>query len=170
MMGVDRIFNMEQVRMVVASGVSSLLGFLTPTSGFIMALVIAFGFNVWCGMRADGVSVVNCRRFKFSKFSNAIFEVLIYLFILEVVFVVMGLCGDKGAGLVAIKTLTYIFCYVYLQNSFRNLVMAYPKNMALRIVYHVIRLEFTRAIPENVQKIIERLEKEKKEEEKDGQV
>ena len=50
--------------------------------------------------------------------------------------------------------------YVYLQNAFRNLIVAYPKELALRIIYHVIRLEFARALPSHLQPIIERLEKE----------
>ena len=50
--------------------------------------------------------------------------------------------------------------YVYLQNAFRNLIKAYPKKIALRIIYHVIRLEFTRALPSYWQPMINRLEKE----------
>ena len=52
------------------------------------------------------------------------------------------------------------FMYVYVQNAFRNLIHAYPANKALRIIYHVIRFEFKRALPENVQKIVERVERE----------
>lgn len=50
--------------------------------------------------------------------------------------------------------------YVYLQNAFRNLIIAYPKKMALRIVYHIIRLEFARALPSHLQPIIQRMDKE----------
>jgi hypothetical protein len=49
---------------------------------------------------------------------------------------------------------------VYLQNAFRNLIIAYPKNVAIRVIYHIIRLEFTRALPSHIQPIIDRLEKE----------
>ena len=42
----------------------------------------------------------------------------------------------------------------------RNLIIAYPRELALRIIYHVIRLEFTRALPSHLQPIIDRLEKE----------
>ncbi|WP_236707617.1 hypothetical protein [Bacteroides cellulosilyticus] len=44
-------------------------------------------FNIWCGMRADGVSIVRCQNFKWSKFKNALAELLLYLVIIEVVFV-----------------------------------------------------------------------------------
>lgn len=165
----DRIFNMEQMRMVVVTCVSGALGFLTPTAGFLTALIIMFGFNVWAGMRADGISIVNCRRFKFSKFRASLLELFLYLIIMESVYTVMVACGDKPAAIVAIKSLTYVFLYVYLQNSFRNLVVAYPNKMALRMIYHIIRLEFTRALPSYLQEIIKRVEIEKEKETSNGE-
>jgi hypothetical protein len=69
-------------------------------------------------------------------------------------------CGDEGAAIVVVKSLTYVFMSVYLQNAFRNLIIAYPKNVAIRVIYHIIRLEFTRALPSHIQPIIDRLEKE----------
>ena len=72
----------------------------------------------------------------------------------------MWQCGDGGAAIIVIKSLTYVFMYVYLQNAFRNLIVAYPRELALRIIYHVIRLEFERALPSYWQPIIERFQKE----------
>lgn len=69
-------------------------------------------------------------------------------------------CGDNEAAMIVIKSLTYVFMYVYLQNAFRNLIVAYPKKIALRIIYHVIRLEFTLALPSYWQPIIERFQAE----------
>ena len=122
----DKIFNWEQWRMIAVSAISPVLAFLTPTKGFVFALVLMFAFNVWAGMRADGVSVVRCRNFSFKKFKNALAELLLYLVISETIYS----------------------------------IHAYPANKALRIIYHVIRFEFKRALPENVQKIVERVERE----------
>lgn len=152
--------NLEQWRIIVISTVSPVLGYLTPTKGFVYALVVMFAFNIWAGMRADGVEIVRCKNFSFRKFKNALCELLLYLFIVEAIFVIMKNCGDDKAAIVVVKTLTYVFMYVYLQNAFRNLIVAYPKELALRIIYHVIRLEFARALPSHLQPIIERLEKE----------
>ena len=153
----DKIFNWEQWRMIAVSAISPVLAFLTPTKGFVFALVLMFAFNVWAGMRADGVSVILCRNFSFKKFKNALAELLLYLIISETIYSIM--MGDTAA-LIAMKSLTYVFMYVYVQNAFRNLIHAYPANKALRIIYHVIRFEFKRALPENVQKIVERVERE----------
>ena len=143
---------------------SPLLAYITPTKGFMFALIIMFAFNIWAGMRADGVSIVRCVNFRFKKFKNAIAELLLYVAILHVVYSTMAQCGDTEAALIVIKSLTYVFMYVYLQNAFKNLIIAYPKKVALRIIYHVIRLEFTRALPSYWQTIVERYEEENSDE------
>lgn len=152
--------NWEQYRIIFVSAFSPILGYFTPTKGFALALVIMFSFNIWAGMRADGVVIARCKNFSFRKFKNALAELFLYLVIVETVFSIMVSCGDKEAAIIVIKSLTYVFMYVYLQNAFRNLIKAYPKKIALRIIYHVIRLEFTRALPSYWQPIIERSQKE----------
>ena len=150
----------ENIRLVATSCLSYAFGWLMPTKGFVLALVLMFAFNCWAGMRADGVSIARCKNFSFSKFKNALVEILLYLVIIEMVFTIMASCGDSKAALVAAKSITYVFIYVYAQNSFKNLIKAYPKKMALRIIYHVLRFEFTRALPSYLKPIIERVEKE----------
>lgn len=150
----------EYFRFIAVSAFSPILAYFTPTKGFFIALVVMFAFNIWAGMRADGVAIVRCKNFSFRKFKNALCELLLYLFIVEAIFIIMKNCGDENAAVIVVKSLTYVFMYVYLQNAFRNLIIAYPRNLALRIIYHVIRLEFTRALPSHLQPIIDRLEKE----------
>ena len=146
--------------MIFATTASPLFAYLTPTAGFMYALVIMFAFNIWAGMRADGVAIRNCKRFSFHKFKNALAELLLYVTIIHVIYSVMLQCGDNEAAKVVIKSLTYVFMYVYLQNAFRNLIKVYPTKVALRIIYHVIRLEFTRVLPGYWQPIIERYQRE----------
>lgn len=67
----ERIINWEQWRMIFATSLSPVLAYLTPTAGFMYALIIMFAFNIWAGMRADGVSIRHCKNFRFSKFKNA---------------------------------------------------------------------------------------------------
>ena len=156
----ERIFNWKQWRIIAISTVSPLFGYVTPTKGFVYALVVMFAFNIWAGMRADGVAIVRCKNFSFRKFKNALCELLLYLFIVEAIFTIMKNCGDDQAAIVVVKSLTYVFMYAYLQNAFRNLIKAYPKKVALRIIYHVIRLEFTRVLPGYWQPIIEKYRRE----------
>ena len=153
-------FNFENMRIILVASFSPILGYFTPTKGFVFSLVMMFSFNIWAGMRADGVSIVRCKNFSFRKFKNALCELILYLFIVETIFIIMKNCGDEKASIIVVKSLTYVFMYVYLQNAFRNLIKAYPTEVALRIIYHVIRLEFTRVLPGYWQPIIERYQRE----------
>ena len=105
------LLDSSQIRQIVVTISSAILAFATPTEGFVLALVIAFGFNIFCGMRADGVSVVRCKNFSASKFVNAILEMLLYLTIDYVIYGIMIGCNDGNEALFVIKMLTYIFCY-----------------------------------------------------------
>lgn len=153
-------FNFENMRVILVTSFSPILGYFTPTKGFVFSLVMMFSFNIWAGMRADGVSIVRCKNFSFRKFKNALCELILYLFIVETIFIIMKNCGDEKASIIVVKSLTYVFMYVYLQNAFRNLIKAYPTKVVLRIIYHVIRLEFTRVLPGYWQPIIERYQRE----------
>ena len=42
--------DLEHIRLIAVGLVSPLLAYITPTKGFVIALVIAFGANVICGM------------------------------------------------------------------------------------------------------------------------
>lgn len=154
------IFNVEQLRIVFVAATSPVAGLFAPTEGFIYALVIMFAFNIWAGMRADGISIKSCKNFRFSKFKNALAELFLYLFIIESIYAIMVQCGDAEAALLVVKSLTYVFLYVYLQNAFRNLITTYPRIAALHVVYHIIRLEFMRALPSYWQPIIDKIERE----------
>ena len=154
----------ENIRLVAVPGFSSVLAFFTPVQGFIFALIIMFAFNLFCGMRADGVSIVRCKKFSFGKFKNAIWELILYFIVIQLIFSVLKLIGDDAEGLIIVKTLTYVFIYMYWQNAFKNLINAYPKNKAFRMIYHIIRFEFKRALPSHIQTIIEQFEASEAEE------
>ena len=150
----------ETLRMMFAPLISVIIAMLTSTSGFIFALVVAFSFNIWCGTKVDGVSIKRCKNFSFSKFKNALLEMFLFVSIIYVISLMMFNMGDIKESLIVTKTITYIFIYAYTSNSFKNLVKAYPKNKAIRIIYHLVRLEFMRAIPSRVQEVIDRVENE----------
>ena len=44
----DKIISMEQLRIIVVGAISSLLAIITPTKGFMVALILMAGFNIWC--------------------------------------------------------------------------------------------------------------------------
>lgn len=155
-----RALEFEQIRLIVISILSSLLAMLTPTEGFVLALVIGFGFNIFCGMRADGVSIIRCKNFSWKKAQRAIFELTLYFIIIYAIYSIVYSCGDKEEAIFAAKILTYIFDYAYICNGFKNLIIAYPKNVTFRVIYHLIRFEITKALPSYWKPIIDRLNNE----------
>ena len=155
----DRLFTMEQVRLLAVSVLSPVLAVITPTNKFTLALVIMAAWNIWAGMRADGVVIHSCKNFNTRKFWGALRELALYVAIIWLIHSVMVLCGDAQAAIVTIKTLSYVFMYVYLQNSFKNLIIAYPKNKALWYIYLVIRLEFKRLLPSHINEVMDEYEK-----------
>lgn len=156
------ILSYEHLRLIVVTVISTLLGMITPTNGFVIALILMSGWNIWCGMRADGVVIHTCKNFDKKKFRGALKELLLYIAIIYIIFSFMVLCGDSKIALYAVKSMTYVFAYVYLQHSFRNLTIAYPKNVAIWVIYLVIRLEFKRAMPSHIKPIIAQYEKKVK--------
>lgn len=159
------ILSYEQLRMIVVGCISALLAIVTPTRGFILALVLMCGWNIWCGMRADGVVIRTCKNFDKKKFRGALCELLLYLAIILILRSVMWLCGDGSESMYAVKTLAYIFMYVYLQHSFRNLTIAYPKNMAIWMIYLAIRLEFVKMMPSYLRPLLDQYDRHVKQQE-----
>lgn len=155
-----RLVDFEQMRLIIISALSSLLAILTPTEGFVVALVIGFGFNMFCGMRADGISIIRCVNFSWRKAQKAIFELALYFTIVYVIYCIVYACGDKTEAVFAAKILTYIFDYAYICNGFKNLIIAYPKNVTFRVIYHLIRFEIMKALPGYWKPIIDRLNNE----------
>ena len=158
---------LDQARLFIVGGLSSMLAYFTPTMGFILALGLTFAFNVMAGMRADGITIIRCTNFSMKKFKEALIELLLYTSIVWLVFALMERMGDKDAAIITAKTITYICVYVYVCNGFKNLIKAYPTKKALRIIYYMLRLEFKRALPANVQAIVDRVDLEIKRKEKD---
>lgn len=151
-------FMPEQMRAIATLIVSTLAAIVSPTASMMGALTIACMFNIWAGMRADGVSVIRCRNFQWSKFSTAIYEFLLILAVIEMVRGIMFLCGDDGASMYPVKILTYAISIYYAQNGMKNLVKAYPTIRGLWILYLFIRFEWKRALPSNVSEKIAQYE------------
>lgn len=147
----------------IIPAISCVASFFIDTRGFIISLIVALAFNIWAGMRADGVSIIRCKNFKMSKFTDAVFQFLLYLVVLESLFAIFKFMGDVKLGIYTAKLITYIFLYTYVQNGCKNLCIAYPRNKALRIIYYVVRFEFMKATPSYVQELIDRIEREDKE-------
>lgn len=160
----------EQVRAIGTLMVSTLAGIVSPTAGFMTALTIALVFNLWAGMRADGVSVITCKSFSWAKFGRALVEFVAILAIIEMVRAIMFLCGDGAASIYPVKILTYAISIYYFQNGMKNMVKAYPTSKGLWIIYLFVRFEWKKALPSNVGEKIEMYEKHRNENSQNSEI
>lgn len=140
------ILTLEQMRRLLVGVLCSLIAAVSPTKGFVLSLALAWAFNVWCGMRADGVINRCCKNWSWKKFSYAMFELVAFLSIIELVAVITYSSGDAEAGIYACKTINYIFVWCCFENGLKNLCKSYPNTKALWIVYVFVRLEFTKIL------------------------
>ena len=106
--------------------------------------------------------IFRCKKFSIKKLRGALVELILYIVILWVIHGTVWLCGDNTAAVYATKVLTYVIMYVYLQNAFKNLVIAYPKNKGLWIIYLVVRLELKRLLPSHISELIDRYDQKHK--------
>jgi len=139
---------------------SSVVAAMTPTGGFVIAIVIGWVFNLWCGMRADGVTIINCSPFSWTKFRYALLELLMFLTIMEIISISGHSMGDGGEIVYACKTISYFVWYCYLKNGLRNLCKVYKDSKALWLIYLFVSIDLKRLTRiEDVQQAYEEHEK-----------
>ena len=122
-------FNFENMRIILVTSFSPILGYFTPTKGFVFSLVMMFSFNIWAGMRADGVSIVRCKNFSFRKFKNALCELILYLFIVETIFIIMKNCGDEKHQLSLLNRLLMFLCMCICKTPSATLLKHIPQRL-----------------------------------------
>lgn len=122
-------FNFENMRIILVTSFSPILGYFTPTKGFVFSLVMMFSFNIWAGMRVDGVSIVRCKNFSFRKFKNALCELILYLFIVETIFIIMKNCGDEKHQLSLLNRLLMFLCMCICKTPSETLLKHIPQRL-----------------------------------------
>ncbi len=152
------VIAMPQMWSVVLSAV---VAAVDPTRGFVVAIILAGFFNIWCGMRSDGVTIINCRKFSWSKFKHSIVELFVLLGVVEMIAMICHSMGDNEVKLYACKVVGYCIVYCYLDNGLKNLCKAYPKSKGLWLVYLFIHLDFRRLL--HIDELMEKYDKHTKE-------
>ena len=72
-------FNSDQLRLLITGFTAPVFAALMPTQKFILALIIMASFNIWAGMRADGVVIFRCKKFSIKKLRGALVELILYV-------------------------------------------------------------------------------------------
>ena len=146
------------------------MGFINPTGSYLMALVIAFGFNIFAGLRADEVKIklqriippVFVTNFNGNKLKDSLFELLIITVVTYLLKLLVELMQLEGGSAYVVQVLVAFAIYYYFTNGLRNLQKVYPRWKWLRFVYHLITFKFKEFFGSDISKIIDKVEDETK--------
>ena len=122
-----------------------MISYLQPVHNAMLVLIFMFLADMAFGILTD--LFVNRKRFNPKKFMLAFFYVAIYLSIVSSIYVIGEHMGDVEESLFVVKTITYVFIYFYMTNTFRNLKTMFPNNKPIVFLEFVLCLEFTKRIP-----------------------
>lgn len=152
----SEIFSLQGIRSMWAYLGCSLLAAVTPTKQFVAAIVLMCFWNIWCGMRADGVTNFSAcnKNFSWKKVSKALIELAVFLVIIELIAIVTTSMGDASEGIYACKAAGYCIVYCYFDNGLKNLCKAYPTSKGLWYIYLFVHLDFRRIL--NIDTLMEK--------------
>ena len=141
---------------------SIVAAYFDSTSTFMLALFIAFIFNILAGLRADEVKFTMWRLANFDghKFKDSLKELLLIVIVTYFLKVLMDLTDLNEQSVYAVKILVWAALYYYVRNGLRNLSKAYPKVKWIIVVYHLFSFQFGKLMPDSINKAIEKAEKE----------
>lgn len=124
---------------------SSILAYLTPVKDIMLCIMISFTANFLTGYIA-GI-VTQCEMFSLKKAKVAIYEAVVYLLLIAIIFTLGEKMGDKEWALKCLSIITYAWIYFYLVNILKNLKRLFPLSRGLAFVYYVVSLEFVKRFP-----------------------
>ena len=145
-------------------------GFINPTETYLMALVLAFGFNIVAGLRADEVKIklqriippIYLKNFNGNKLKDSLFELLIITVVTYLLKGLVELMQLNGGSAYVVQVLVAFAIYYYFTNGLKNLQKAYPKSRWLRLLYHLITFKFKEFFGGDIANIMDKVEDETK--------
>ena len=127
----------NQVKNIFIFALTALMGIITTAKGAFIALFFGFVFNFFIGMNADRVR--NKKDFSIKKATEGIklfmFYVITVFFIFAVLYRNVEFAND------VVNWLTYIVCYFYATNIFRNAKICFPQSKSISFIYHLLSTE-----------------------------
>jgi len=146
----------------------AVVGFINPTGSYLMALVLAFGFNIFAGLRADEVKIklqriippIYLKNFNGNKLKDSLFELLIITAVTYLLKGLVELMQLNGSSAYVVQVLVAFAIYYYFTNGLRNLQKAYPKWKWLRLLYHLITFKFKEFFGTDISNIMDKVEDE----------
>ena len=156
----DKLPFLKDLQVPFMGLVSLIAAYFDSTATFIIALLVAFLFNILAGLRADQVKFTMWRLVNFDghKLKDSLNELLLIVIVTYLLKGLMDLMHLNEKSVYAVQILIWIALYYYVRNSLRNLSVAYPKVKWIIVIYHLFSFQFGKLMPDSVNKAIEKAE------------
>mgnify|MGYP001179657895 FL=1 len=127
----------NQVKNIFIFALTAILSIITTAQGAIITLLFGFVFNFFIGMNADRVQ--HQKDFSMKKATESVKLFMFYIITIFFIFAVLHKNIDFANDVV--NWLTYIVCYFYATNIFRNAKICFPQSKSISFIYHLLSTE-----------------------------
>lgn len=139
---------MEDVKFVICSVVSGVLGLLVPIKDFMIAMIIVFSLNYLFGWIAG---MVHGESWSFKKSMVFFYHCTLFFVLTSALFVTGHFMHNEGETLGVVKALCGIAIWFYATNIARNwqvmLVEGTTMHKVAGFVYYILTLKMVDKIP-----------------------
>ena len=125
------------VKNIFIFALTALMGIITTAQGAIITLLFGFVFNFFIGMNADRVQ--HQKDFSMKKATESV--KLFMFYIITIFFIFAVLHKNINFANDVVNWLTYIVCYFYATNIFRNAKICFPQSKSISFIYHLLSTE-----------------------------
>ena len=116
-----------------------ILSVFAPISTSIYVLTIFFVLNFFIGFQTD--RIVNKKDFSLDKIARGAMLFLLYFAIIFIVNVSLSLYHEDKLAVSVPKFFTWVACYWYLVNIFRNAIQIFPESKGLKFFYEFMTIQ-----------------------------
>lgn len=140
----------DYLQAVAITAFTSVAAYFDSTITYLIALLIAFAFNIFAGFKADEVKVILQRifppiifkNFHGNKLKDSLIELALIASVTYLLKSIADLMKYKNQSDYIVQFLIAIAIYHYLRNGLRNLKSVYPKHKFIAVVYFLLSFKF----------------------------
>ena len=137
---------LDTLKIIIVAALGSLYSYLEPIYNPMKVLAIVFFADIVAGVLVDLIR--NNDRIRIKKFLIAVAFLALYFSIIASTYIIGEHMGDINEALLIVKTLTYVFSYFYVSNTFRNLRILAPNNKQIAFLDYWLGLQVVRRLPD----------------------
>lgn len=135
----------DTFKIIMVAALGSLYSYLEPIYDPMKVLAFVFLADIVAGVLVDLIR--NNDRIRIKKFLIAVAFLALYFSIIASTYIIGEHMGDKSEALLVVKTLTYVFSYFYVSNTFRNLKVLAPNNKQIAFLDYWLGLQIVKRLP-----------------------